>query len=236
VLIALSSRQETVVSDRLMHAKIRKGTRHWEGETKARKPLDASYAVETARWVADVRDDFLRVLRPVLMREAKRVRKDMIDNGLPAESIVLEKTVQGVLTDVLGIADRSVQNMSQRIADAIHTMDAEGASIEDIQKHVKATIGTRSGWRKQLTTNVTTAAYEAIKHEVYAQGGNKVSKTWNTEDDERVRESHRWLDGVTTKATALFHMHDTMMRFPCDPHGPVEEVANCRCWLTYSIR
>ena len=62
-------------------------------------------------------------------------------------------------------------------------------------------------------------------------------KTWHTENDERVRESHIPLEGTRLPIDGLFIVGDTLMRFPKDTEYAAEvpeEYINCRCSITYS--
>lgn len=63
--------------------------------------------------------------------------------------------------------------------------------------------------------------------------GVKRYKTWITVGDERVRESHEGLDGMTIPIDEPF---PNGLMYPCDPSGTPEETCNCRCWLDYSDR
>lgn len=53
-------------------------------------------------------------------------------------------------------------------------------------------------------------------------------QTWVSMRDDRVRDSHADLDGEVRKVGEEFK---TNLKFPRDPNAPIEEVANCRCWL-----
>lgn len=244
VLIGMSSRQESVVADRLAHTKSRKGTRHWEenGEVKAvpglpsLKPLDPLYAVEIDRWARETRDDFQRVLTPVLRREARRVAADMARQNMDKPSVPdTQAIVEAMLADVLQLVEISVRNQSTRIADKITALDKDGKAIPEITKEVRNLVGTRSSWRKALTGQITTTALEGVKHDVYALGSRKMRKTWNTEDDEKVRDSHFHVDGKTLKMDELFWVGETMMAYPGQPGADIKEVAGCRCWLTFQV-
>lgn len=256
------SRQEKVLCERLEHAKVRKGTRHWEYDTPeeksaATRQLDPYYVVEVDRWARDMRDDFQKVLKPVLVKEAQRVSRDMEGMGLlptlakegvtgntagktSAERILgsraaVNQKVDSILNQVLDVVESSTRNQSNRIAKKIEQMDNEGKSLDQMKREIKRMVGTRSDWRKGLSGHVTTAAIEGVKDQVYAVAGKHIKKTWNTEEDERVRTSHVFAEGQTKSADGLFEVGGTMMRFPGDPLAPVEEVANCRCWLDYTI-
>jgi hypothetical protein len=79
-------------------------------------------------------------------------------------------------------------------------------------------------------------------HRVYGQGGldmanrsgRSVYKTWETMQDDRVRESHDYLEGVTIPIDQKFVTLD--MDEADAPGGFTlpENNVNCRCWLSYS--
>lgn len=256
LLTGWSSRQEQVVAERLDHAKVRKGTRHWEGEEKATRRLDPYYVVEVDRWAREMREDFMKVLRPTLLREASRVARDIEDNGV-LDRLVQDGRITGngttaaervlgskhetnrrldiPLNQVLDIVEKSVRNQSDRLAKKIQEMDDAGASLAEIKVEIRKMVGTRSSWRKGLGVYVTTSAIEGVRSEVYGAADGYIEKTWNTEGDERVRDSHVFVDGETKSVSEPFIVGATMMMFPGDPLAPIGETANCRCWLDYSI-
>jgi uncharacterized protein with gpF-like domain len=61
--------------------------------------------------------------------------------------------------------------------------------------------------------------------------GRLLQKRWNTEHDERVRMSHRALDGQVRDLGMPFYVDGSPLMFPGDPTGPPEAVINCRCDL-----
>lgn len=69
-----------------------------------------------------------------------------------------------------------------------------------------------------------------------AKRKGKTKKTWHTMGDEKVRETHFPMDGVTVGIDEFFDVGGYDMLFPLDgEHGaPPEEIINCRCWVTYS--
>jgi len=67
-----------------------------------------------------------------------------------------------------------------------------------------------------------------------ARKGGATKKTWVTMGDEKVRDLHEYLDGVTIGIDEEFYTYDgDHGRFPGD-FGSVENNANCRCWNIYS--
>lgn len=60
-------------------------------------------------------------------------------------------------------------------------------------------------------------------------------KTWRTELDNRVRDSHKEKEGVTIPIDEYFQFDDCEMLFPHDyDNGTAEQLANCRCTVKYS--
>ena len=61
--------------------------------------------------------------------------------------------------------------------------------------------------------------------------GRLLRKRWDTERDNRVRASHREVDGEVRDLSMPFYVDGFPLMFPGDPIGPPETVINCRCDL-----
>lgn len=61
--------------------------------------------------------------------------------------------------------------------------------------------------------------------------GRLLRKRWDTERDQRVRSSHREVDGTVRDLAMPFYVDGFPLQFPGDPIGPPETVINCRCDL-----
>jgi len=59
----------------------------------------------------------------------------------------------------------------------------------------------------------------------------KLSKTWVSLKDERVRHTHRELHGKKVPFSSTFISDGSVIRFPRDPLAPVSQTINCRCVL-----
>lgn len=67
-------------------------------------------------------------------------------------------------------------------------------------------------------------------------GARVVEKVWATMEDERVRTTHEFLDGVGVPLDTLFFTIDgDSARYPGD-FTKAENNTNCRCILTYRVR
>jgi len=70
-----------------------------------------------------------------------------------------------------------------------------------------------------------------------ADAAGWAKKTWRSQEDARVRDTHRVLDRTTVPLAAPFvSPSGAKLRFPGDPRAPLAEVANCRCYLRMSRR
>ena len=93
----------------------------------------------------------------------------------------------------------------------------DGGTIEDVKRIIET----------EAHRDANTAAYEAAKK------AGCTAKTWHTMMDDKVRESHRYLEGVTVPIDAEFYSaYGGHTMFP-GQWGLPEEDVNCRCWLTY---
>lgn len=63
-----------------------------------------------------------------------------------------------------------------------------------------------------------------------------VRKIWHSAEDDRVRETHRVLDGESTSFEGVFTSPSgATLRFPGDPLAPGAETINCRCTLSMRV-
>ena len=61
-----------------------------------------------------------------------------------------------------------------------------------------------------------------------------IIKTWLTQKDDRVRDSHRTTHGQKQPLSKPFSVGTVKMMQPGDPKGPAEECVNCRCTLRFT--
>lgn len=61
----------------------------------------------------------------------------------------------------------------------------------------------------------------------------EVLRVWRTRHDERVRKTHRDVDGQAVKVGEAFTVGGVPVRFPSDPLAPPSQSRHCRCWLKY---
>lgn len=65
--------------------------------------------------------------------------------------------------------------------------------------------------------------------------GLELTKTWSTMLDDRVRESHDYLEGTTVGIHDKFYTFDGDSAFTPGGFETAENNVNCRCYLTYGM-
>ncbi len=63
-----------------------------------------------------------------------------------------------------------------------------------------------------------------------------VTKIWRSAGDNRVRHTHRSLNGKSVPLDGTFHsVSGAVLRFPGDPQAPIAEISGCRCRVEYKV-
>ena len=73
--------------------------------------------------------------------------------------------------------------------------------------------------------------------QIQAVKSGKKYKTWVTENDYKVRHTHKEVDGMKINIFEPFQVGNSLMMFPHDQEtfgASPEEIINCRCTLVYS--
>ena len=74
-------------------------------------------------------------------------------------------------------------------------------------------------------------AYRQAIEQGTLEAGN-IKRKWVAAKDNRVRDSHRHLNGTVVKFGEVFHGKNGDLRFPGDPKAPASETVQCRCTVT----
>lgn len=134
------------------------------------------------------------------------------------------------------IPDEVYNLVFAEITDAVNGGDAVDQVADRVDKVLTYTDSERWPNRaKTIATTETTRAYAAgtlaAGMEQSRVSGQLLQKQWQTENDERVRVSHRAVDGQVQDLGMPFYVDGFPMMFPGDPLAPPELVVNCRCDL-----
>lgn len=110
----------------------------------------------------------------------------------------------------------------------------QGEPMQKIAQRMQSVTGMnyRSAIRNARTA--TGGAYNAGRIEGMKRAeekGVKMLKRWSAIFDDKTRDNHRLLDGVTIPIDEKFEVEGYELEYPRDPNGEPEMIYNCRCRL-----
>lgn len=205
--------------------------------------LGGSMSARLADYLADFTDEEGRVEATALAGRGWARMRDQLARECTEANQSAMRTLDGRLEEVRhltseGSAPRSAipRPAIDRRADlAWNRRKVEAAARQGIG-HTPAEAGERmrrvadmnsNATARRVRTAVNGAENAGRMDAMLARGG---SKRWVTVQDERVRDSHAELHGMTVPVDEEF---PNGLMFPGDPSGPPEEVYNCRCTLEW---
>ena len=128
----------------------------------------------------------------------------------------LSSNYEPSLDDVMRTVDKKVVGKTWR--ERMREYYDNGGTIADVERIAET----------EAHRDSNAAAYETAK----AAGAK--NKTWHTMLDDRVRDSHFWLEGVSAPIDGEFYNYKGESTMYPGEWGIAEEDVNCRCWVTYS--
>ena len=133
-----------------------------------------------------------------------------------------------------------VQDVSMQLGKALEPnfADMEASINKEIEgKNYKDRIREymESGTPFDIARVISTDAHRIYNDAMYDQAtkNGATSKTWHTMEDDRVRDSHFYLDLVTVGINDEFYTSNGNHTYYPGQFGVAEEDCNCRCWVTY---
>lgn len=127
------------------------------------------------------------------------------------ESVETDEMYRAVWLNIAG------KNWEQRIREYY---DDPNATVEDIMRVVETD-----------TNRIYNDAVLNVGEKV-SRRGDKVTKTWNTVLDDKVRSTHSYIESVTVPIDKRFYTYDgDSARYPGDFAMPENNI-NCRCAIT----
>lgn len=85
-----------------------------------------------------------------------------------------------------------------------------------------------------IATSLATYSRERVREEIARKLGAGF-KRWTSKNDDRVRETHRQLNGQTKKLDKPFTVNGMDIMRPGDPEANLELTIQCRCWCLYLV-
>ena len=173
--------------------------------------------------------DELNVITLEIYYSAKKV-KDVVDD-------IFELLVDAYL---LGNDHASEMMQTMTVIDLDMMEAAIYRRIDDKDFADRAVEHVRNGDVTALQTLVE-SEYHRVHEEGVADGvrqfvretGTPVAKTWRTVGDDRVRDTHDFLEGTTLPMGERFQTYDGDSALMPGGFDKAENNVNCRCWLDY---
>lgn len=178
------------------------------------------------------RDAVKTIVNGPIKTEMLRMYTDLLgDDDWSKRAMVTTHLAQ--VTDRLMRLPDSVYNMLNQ---ELTTTTQTGGDLNQVVKHLEQVLATSDKrWDVKanlLARNETMSALNAGRADAFTIAAERVGsldQIWLTVRDIRVRATHRSAHGQTVPVGQPFTVGDVPLRFPCDPMGPAEETAQCRC-------
>lgn len=137
-------------------------------------------------------------------------------NGVESANLMLGADISANVSDVQDTVDRKIAGETWR--DRVREYFSNGGSVADIVRIMET-----ETHRDYNEAALTTARKAGAK-----------SKTWHCMMLPTSRDTHKYLDGVTTPIDGVFYSYKGgSTQFP-GQWGIAEEDVNCLCWLSFS--
>lgn len=155
-------------------------------------------------------------------KEAEDIIDELLDlfllaaaNGMEVVNADMGSDIALPLDVALGIVDERIEGKTWR--DRVMDYFESGGTEYDIRRIAET----------ETHRDANAAAFETAR-----QAGATL-KTWHTMLDDRVRETHDYLEGVTAPMDGEFYSFKGGSTMYPGQWGIAEEDVNCRCWLTF---
>lgn len=147
----------------------------------------------------------------------------------------VDRLVTHIKNGDAGRIENLAESESHRVSEAGAYETAKQAQ-EQFNRQAREEISNRRGNAPYMPQNESQRAFSGMRGVQPIPGARVVEKVWATMEDERVRETHNFLDGVSVPLGTLFVAIDgDSARYPGD-FTKAENNTNCRCTLTYRVR
>lgn len=235
-----SNRQLSVIKDRMTHVKVRKGTRHWDGEDKSiDKNLDTSYIVTKDAWSLEIYEIIHSNIKTLLLKYAQENLSSLYDTKIISQEKYedlnhhLPAIIDVIARNAATMVNDSSNKQSELVEKHIGVLDMSGKSIKEIQDTILSDTFDRSRWVILLSKKAVTYALESLQYKIYSSIDGKVFKYWCASPFEAGRESHISLQHKKHDINEPFYIDGKSYQFPSelDDH----ECINCSCYIYYGV-
>ena len=156
-------------------------------------------------------------VRPQTEKEYEAIFKEIA--GKTFEQRVYEYSIEGNVENIIRVAETDMARIyNQAVLDAAHAAQ-EAARRQKQQEQTQQTVEESGGQGEEGT------AYD----------GSPLAKTWVTMMDDKVRDTHQYLEGMTVPLDDEFYTYDGDHAQAPGGFTKPENCVNCRCQLDISV-
>lgn len=183
------------------------------------------------------------------VREVKDALGNKVDTSALSFSLVDEHTVNRLVKEDIKLLPKIDDDgkskkkrkkwNEQKLQSALTQGILQGDPIDKMAKRLQTVEKMTSGQAVRTARTMTTSAENGGRMASYHDAeemGIEMMKTWVATLDDRTRDAHAELDGVTIPVDEPFRNSIGDIMFPADPDADPENVYNCRCTLIASIK
>lgn len=187
--------------------------------------------------IADNREELSLLLRDGVA-DGARAGRAMASRRFGLD-IDFETVPESTLNELVGVVedleDGIFETIGDGVASDVESMLSEGADVDDIADRLRSRDYAETLDNRHTQTHARTlvqGASERGNHSAMKDAPGVVGERWNVTLDGRQRPSHEAADGQIAPVDGTFSVGGARLLHPGDPGGPVDEVANCRCYAT----
>ena len=163
----------------------------------------------------------------------KREEDDIIDELLDLYLLAYYEGSQDAARELLIDVEPSVRDAGEIINKPIDGKTYKERVREYLNGEMGETTGTPAEAIARVADTDSVRIYNEAKLTV-AKGNGAKTKTWHTMEDNKVRDTHVVLDGVTAPIDGYFYTYTGERAQAPGQFGSASEDVNCRCYLKFS--
>lgn len=238
-LAALMVRLTARAATRISSPKARKHTRHWvpEHDVDTRigtKAIDADAAVDPQRWQEETEQTAHPIVEAAAIAAATALLADFAAPPMPN----LSDVVAPVVTAIVRLLGESARRQADKLIALLRDADATGTPMSDLTVTARGFAKPMASWADVVAVQAATATVNggrdaAARAAAAADPNREIIRVWRNRGDAFVRPSHQIAGGQKRDLGEPFEVGRALLLYPGDPDGPIEEIANCRCWLMH---
>lgn len=183
-----------------------------------------------------IKNNVEKIIDTNLRNDTKRISHDIPKKAVEAAVSNISNRYQFILGNRIR---EEIPNLQGKIEDYITTNNLGKLPEADLTEKLKAEYGTHAQKRIQNIIKDSFHTNECNLSWVKAVYDGYQYKSWNNGRTKRTRVWHKakFIQSVPIDETFdIFGSYPARMMYPGDLNGGAENVANCRCWLSYSNR